>query len=594
MTCLPRLPLALLVAVGLAVAGCPAGDGAAPSSGGAGTVELPPPLSARPPPLPDAAAVDGATTSLSSETLPPHAPWLRLFYGQDLRGEIEACGCPGSPTGGFARRLPFVRDLREALPDGRLLEGPNALSRGLTGFEVIDDRDRARGRLILSLLAETGVEAFFPGQSDFRVLSPAELAVEAKGHGLTVVASNLAPDSMPAGWKRSLLWTVGEHRVAVLGLLGTPRREVDVARAPTIPPAEAVAALRAELAPDVVVAFTGARERERRGWPAELDVDVLLVPFEREEDVAEAWVGDRYELKADPLGRGVRRLDLVFTGTTAGVARADEMEIPVRGVVTQEGRWLLRHRELQELEARIAAGEDPRVSVRGYDGVTRVDPTTDPAMVRAGLASLVAERSRRLEHVRPRATPRHVAVGGVEVLAAELEEDPKVVARLDAFHSTWLDEIEARLTAARAEGVEDSRQYGGVDTCVGCHPTEYAQWGRTAHVQAYKTLRERAEQRNPDCLACHATGFGQAGGFADPASGQRLLNVQCEACHGPMAEHARQANTQGRALKPVPGLAVNEATCVRCHDSANSPRFDYEEYLPRGAHPARSHPGGHR
>lgn len=589
----PRFVALLSVSV-LLLAACPGPEGAQPG-GGAGSIELPPRLSERPP-APDEtpAPASDAPTSLVEADLPPHAPWLRVFYGQDLRGEIEACGCPGSPTGGFARRVPFLRDLREALPEARLLEGPNALSRGLTGLEAIGDRDRARGRLILELLAETGVDAFFPGQSDLRVLPPKDLAAEAKTRGLTVVASNLETDALPAGWRRSLLWTVGDRRVAVLGLLGTPRRELDRKRAPTVPPSEAVAALRAELSPDVVVAFTDADERERRAWGEDLGVDVLLAPFEREEDVPEGWVGDRYELKADPLGRGLRRLDLVFTGVEPGVARATKVGTLVRGVVTQEGRWLTRSRDLATLLAREAAGEDPRVSVRGYDGVVRVDPTTDPAQLRAGLAALARERALGVGRVLPASTPRHVAVGGVEVLAADLPEDPAIVDRIDRFQSTWLDEIEAQLVAARVDGVPDTREYAGVDACVGCHPAEYAQWGRTAHVRAYRTLRERAEQRNPDCLACHATGFGEVGGFADPATSQRLLNVQCEACHGPMAEHAREANTAGRGMKPSPGLTVNEATCVRCHDEANSPRFDYEEYRPRGAHPLRGAPGGDR
>ena len=37
----------------------------------------------------------------------PRAPsmdGLRVVYSQDNRGELEACGCPGAPTGGMARR----------------------------------------------------------------------------------------------------------------------------------------------------------------------------------------------------------------------------------------------------------------------------------------------------------------------------------------------------------------------------------------------------------------------------------------------------------------------------------------------------------
>ena len=46
-------------------------------------------------------------------------------------------------------------------------------------------------------------------------------------------------------------------------------------------------------------------------------------------------------------------------------------------------------------------------------------------------------------------------------------------------------------------------------------------------------------------------------------------SVQCEACHGPMGSHPDQAK------KSTP---VTRATCVGCHDPANSPQFDYESY----------------
>ena len=49
--------------------------------------------------------------------------------------------------------------------------------------------------------------------------------------------------------------------------------------------------------------------------------------------------------------------------------------------------------------------------------------------------------------------------------------------------------------------------------------------------------------------------------------------VQCESCHGPLRGHPED----GR----VDAHAVTEATCVGCHDAANSPDFDFASYLRR-------------
>jgi cytochrome c5 len=94
---------------------------------------------------------------------------------------------------------------------------------------------------------------------------------------------------------------------------------------------------------------------------------------------------------------------------------------------------------------------------------------------------------------------------------------------------------------------------------------------------------DRGEEHNPDCLPCHSTGFAATGGFVDPDEDRSLLNVQCEACHGPMLVHAQQGS--GAPVRRDPGLTVTEATCRRCHDAANSPRFDFGSYLSRVMHP---------
>jgi hypothetical protein len=53
-----------------------------------------------------------------------------------------------------------------------------------------------------------------------------------------------------------------------------------------------------------------------------------------------------------------------------------------------------------------------------------------------------------------------------------------------------------------------------------------------------------------------------------------LVDVQCEACHGPGSEHVRDGSYRGRAVR----------SCVKCHNAETDPTFDYDEDWPKIAH----------
>ena len=572
----------------LLASGCPSADDAA-ATADRPTVSLPPPLVGGASELPTPEPVDPEQWRL---TTPPgeHAPWLRLVYAQDTRAELEACGCPGAASGGYARRLVLLDGLRAWLPDVLLLEGPVSLSKVIGGTESVASQDRARAREIIGLLGVTGVEAFFPGQPDFAVLAPKELASAATSAGVKVVATNLAPAVRPPSVSRFHAWEQDGRRVLILGLLGSPRSDVERKLSPVVDVLEATRAVIEEAGPaDVVVAFTAANLRERRTWlEGGLPVDVLLAPFESPTDQAERWVdSDTWSVRADPLGRALRRVDIALTGTERGVARRPLEEQHVRNLAARERAWLDQHRLMMDLEARIAEGTDPRERAEGLDGAVRVDPTTDPDAIREVLARIVLERGKSLSALPAGSTRRHVVAADLLALPESLPEDPAVAARLDAYQAKWIDTIGAEFAAA--EPPSDGGAYVGMDACVSCHQPIYAGWTHSAHGRAYRDIYERGEHRNPDCLGCHTTGFGVPGGFADP-SDTSLFNVQCEACHGPMDRHVREAQRPG--FKPGGGATVTEQTCLRCHDPANSPSFDYAEYLPRIGHPGVGAPAG--
>jgi hypothetical protein len=127
----------------------------------------------------------------------------------------------------------------------------------------------------------------------------------------------------------------------------------------------------------------------------------------------------------------------------------------------------------------------------------------------------------------------------------------------------------------------DGSPFAGSDACIQCHREETKQWDRTAHASAYASLANDHREGDPDCVACHATGYGQPGGPGRPREIAGLRDVQCEACHGPSAEHVR---SPGSAL---PTRSPDVAVCTGCHDGERDEgRFDLPTYWPKIVHKA--------
>jgi hypothetical protein len=108
--------------------------------------------------------------------------------------------------------------------------------------------------------------------------------------------------------------------------------------------------------------------------------------------------------------------------------------------------------------------------------------------------------------------------------------------------------------------------YKGNHVCSSCHVQEGESWLLTHHSIAWYTLESREQHTKPECTSCHVTGAGVAGGW-DGAPDSPLVNVGCEACHGPSGPH------DGVREEP-------RDTCVGCHDAKHSIAFSYEKGLP--------------
>jgi len=478
----------------------------------------------------------------------------------------------------MARRATLVRNLRRLLPDALVVEGPTCLSRAVLGTEVVRGEHRSRARLLLELLAATKPAAFFPGNADFEVVEPLEMARLGKALQLPMVATNLRPGFAEGFYRPYLVAPVEGRRVLLLGLVASADNE---GVRSTVPAVDAVkAAASALLAAqqehgriDLIIAFTDAGVRELAEWRSGgLDADILITPPVSGESDDPKWRGKQLTIKSEPLGRAFGRLDVVFAGEERGVQAQPSLEWALRQVASMEQVYLDTELLLAALEQDDA---EPVQQKPGLDGLLRKDPRKDPEALRRGLAEAKGSRAGAMAAVAAMEMTSHLVVQGLVLIDPALEEDQRIKARVADFHGANLAKISADLRAGDPAPVGE--QYAGQDLCIACHAEEVAQWARGPHARAWLHLTRRGETRNAACLACHTTGFGRPGGFVDVAENDTLLNVQCESCHGPMRLHAQQADQLG--VRPSSGLQISEKTCARCHDEENSPNFDCASYL---------------
>jgi hypothetical protein len=150
--------------------------------------------------------------------------------------------------------------------------------------------------------------------------------------------------------------------------------------------------------------------------------------------------------------------------------------------------------------------------------------------------------------------------------------------------------------------------YMGVIKCKVCHHRQYWAWVETSMATSFENLEPgvKAAEKvragiDPDkdytadenCLPCHTTGYGKPGGFVSLEKTPKLINVQCEGCHGPGGEYIQimRENKYFRISEVKAfGLIVpndDRNGCLECH-GGKSPfnekvdpkyRFNFRERL---------------
>ena len=156
-------------------------------------------------------------------------------------------------------------------------------------------------------------------------------------------------------------------------------------------------------------------------------------------------------------------------------------------------------------------------------------------------------------------------------LGKEIKEDMNVRNVLNEY-----DEAVAALLKDEERKASFNGPFLGDSNCAACHRPFMEGWRDSRHAGAFNTLENTGKSKDPECVKCHTTGYGEEGGFYSVAATPGLVNVQCEACHGPGKEHVSDFT--------APMNPVVESVCLKCHTEDNSPDFDFRRYLEKIKH----------
>lgn len=152
------------------------------------------------------------------------------------------------------------------------------------------------------------------------------------------------------------------------------------------------------------------------------------------------------------------------------------------------------------------------------------------------------------------------------------------------------------VSAAAQEETAAEHQYVGAKKCKICHKDVYEAWEQTPHANAWAAL-SKEEQGKAECITCHMTG--------KDADGEMIVNVECEACHGPGSDYKSpkikskkkweespeemRKMAMEAGLNPHPGAEV----CTQCHKKEGNPNFkefNYDE-MSKKVHPIKAEEG---
>ncbi len=448
----------------------------------------------------------------------PNAPWeadVRLVYESDTRAYYRPCGCNQNSAGGLARRAALFTDLRA-------MSAPVIVCTAGDFYGTADVFNEPKSRFVARMMGTLGYDAIGVGEMDLN-FGLATLVDDVRSLGLPVVCANLLANV------DSLRFRGDGPAAAAADRLGS-----------AFPPYRVVTKAGARFG------FLGLVSPATKVKPAakkEAPVEAITYSFGDPITVAKAVVP---ELRA--------ACDVLVVLAHMGEDEASALVEAVPGIDL------------------VVLGHDPQGKPLGA-----VRPVNATRLVRAtaqgqniGELNIKLGADRRIAEVFNR----------IHIMDASYRDDPGMVKRIEGFDAEnrkLQKELFARHELEGDQAQPFGGRYVGVGACQSCHVEAFEVYAHTRHARAYATLASQFVHRDTNCVGCHVTGYGEAGGFGGVrlrGADVDLIDVQCEACHGPGADHARDGSYRINAIQ----------SCVTCHTPNDDPDFDFATDWPKIAH----------
>jgi hypothetical protein len=511
----------------------------------------------------------GATAAEAIEVVDEGPPAPMVFFTSGLLGYTEPCGCTiDLVLGGIDRIVGYVQAAKALAPAALVVDAGNLLFEHETLAPQDVAQEVRKTRVLMLAHAEMGTVATTVGPMDLANGLTFYLDTVG-GTDITILSVNVSTASgSPIGLPHMTV-PVGEE---VIGLIGASDPALfagitDVQVADPLPGIEAsLQALAESGATTTVLLYQGDLASARQRLAAVEGLDFIVPGYHPRRTDEVTQVGGAWVLEAYDQGRTVGRLKLVThergaSWTNARVGSSEEQARLDRLIESTEV-------QLQALE--VPEGSDvPPIVVRQQERLAQMRQQREAMTDTLDFGT----EGRRFLY-RPIDMEPGLPVSGVLTEAM-------------VVYNQELQAINMATISAPLPAEPGQPHYVGDTECQRCHLSEQDFWLTTQHAHAMETLTQRNKHFDRNCVGCHVTGWELPGGSALGHT-EGLENVQCEQCHGPGSLHISNPS-----LNNVPGgvqVAVPESTCVGCHNSEHSPRFDYDTYLTRVIGPGHGQP----
>lgn len=441
----------------------------------------------------------------------------------EIRGEIEPCGCPTLPYGGYVRQANLIRKLQEQNTALFQMDAGEMLLKGF--FSNKGEQKTERAELIITLAQEIGLDVWAVGPSDVMAI---DINTLQKIDDIALISATWQDKNGAWLFPPFTVLEKENVRIAVIGLSEEPTdpgfREQIVYRKPI----EAVQ----EILPKIPT-----------------DIDLLI------------GLGSIDDFSAEEIAQNIPEIAMLLT--TEGSHHQQPFypySNPQNALIIETPK---QGRFVEHIQLIIGGKPDQAPEML----LSEQDWRSWLLFQSQGESEKKNELQKRFDAKAQNKNLYYVE----QIPLSKTYDSPNDISKyIDNFAT---ETIKKAQTIAKQETTTIEPGFASSGACAQCHTKELARWAFSKHSRAWETLIREEQTMNPECVTCHTTGFAQKGGFGElnHKNIRKFKAVQCEACHGPMRGHPNDLNVHSQP--------IGKETCLPCHDEANSPNFDWERYL---------------